>query len=292
MTRNGMRSGGAAIFACAAVLLFTGPARGQEVNAADLYREALNQVPTSDQAVRTIKNSDESPLADARRTVAEGKVALDLVSRATTATKVDWGLDFGGKVGPDLSFLNDLRGLSGLAALQARVRLAEGKVREAAEGLWGAMVMGRRIQRMPTLITRMLGATVEISAFHQLAAAMPALDEGSAKSLAERFDSLPPPPALREVQAVEDRLAGEAAPAEALEKQAAFDGWAAANRAMFRAALAHRTGGDAALAKVKDPFGDVPFAIRKYDGGYELTSKLVYRGKPVTLSVGKMEGGR
>ena len=289
MSRNLWPPRALAVVVCAAILAVSAPdALGQETNAAELYREALNKVPIGDEAVKAIKNADECPLADARKVVEEGRPALELVSRAAGSAKVDWGVDFSGKgAPPDLSFLDNTRGLSGLASLQARVRFADGKVREAANGLFEAMVMGRRIQQMPTLLTRMLGTTVEMSAFHQLAEYLPRLDEELAGSLARQFASLPAPPALREVRAVEDRQAGEPAAAGDLQKQAAFDDWTAANRAMFQAALAHRVGGESALQQVKDPFGQGPFTVRKHAGGYELVSKFAYRGKPTTLFVGK-----
>jgi hypothetical protein len=57
--------------------------------------------------------------------------------------------------------------------------------------------------------------------------------------------------------------------------------------ALFRAALTVVQGGPARLGDIKDPFGDGPFEYRALDRGFELESKLLHQGKPVTLTVGQ-----
>jgi hypothetical protein len=57
--------------------------------------------------------------------------------------------------------------------------------------------------------------------------------------------------------------------------------------ALFKAALAVVQGGPDKLKDVKDPFGDEPFAYRALDKGFELKSKLLYKGQPVSLVVGQ-----
>ena len=58
-------------------------------------------------------------------------------------------------------------------------------------------------------------------------------------------------------------------------------------RALFQAAIAVVRGGPDALKEVPDPFGDGPFAYRALDKGFELKSKLLFKGQPVTLTAGK-----
>jgi len=61
-----------------------------------------------------------------------------------------------------------------------------------------------------------------------------------------------------------------------------------ARAAMLKAAVAVVAGGPARLADVPDPFGDGPFESVPVDGGgFELRSKLLDRGKPVSLTVGR-----
>ena len=57
--------------------------------------------------------------------------------------------------------------------------------------------------------------------------------------------------------------------------------------ALFQAALAVVQGGPDRLKDIKDPFGDGPFEYRASGEGFELKSKLLHQGKPVTLAVGQ-----
>jgi hypothetical protein len=57
--------------------------------------------------------------------------------------------------------------------------------------------------------------------------------------------------------------------------------------ALFKAAVAVVLGGPERLKYFQDPFGNGPFEYRAFDKGFELTSKLLYREKPVTLTVGR-----
>jgi hypothetical protein len=56
---------------------------------------------------------------------------------------------------------------------------------------------------------------------------------------------------------------------------------------MLLAAIAVRESGPEKLQDIKDPFGDGPFEYQALDKGFELRSKLIYEGKPVSLTFGK-----
>ena len=56
--------------------------------------------------------------------------------------------------------------------------------------------------------------------------------------------------------------------------------------ALFNAALAVVQGGPDKLKDIKDPFADGPFEYRALDKGFELKSKLLFNGQPVSLTVG------
>jgi len=58
-------------------------------------------------------------------------------------------------------------------------------------------------------------------------------------------------------------------------------------RALFKAALAVVQNGKETLKDIRDPYGDGPFEYRALDRGFELRSRLISRGQPVTLTVGK-----
>jgi hypothetical protein len=73
----------------------------------------------------------------------------------------------------------------------------------------------------------------------------------------------------------------------AMEKTVTAQRRTEARMAMLLAAIAVVEGGPEKLAGIKDPFGDGPFEYRKLDTGFELSSKLLEDGKPVTLTVGQ-----
>jgi hypothetical protein len=58
-------------------------------------------------------------------------------------------------------------------------------------------------------------------------------------------------------------------------------------RALFQAALAVVQGGQDKLRDIQDPYGDGPFEYRALDRGFELRSRLIVRGQPLTLTVGQ-----
>jgi hypothetical protein len=60
-----------------------------------------------------------------------------------------------------------------------------------------------------------------------------------------------------------------------------------AQRSLFKAAIAVVQGGPEKLKDIKDPFGDGPFEYRALGRGFELKSKLNFRGQPVTLIAGQ-----
>lgn len=65
-----------------------------------------------------------------------------------------------------------------------------------------------------------------------------------------------------------------------------------ARMAMLLAGIAITDGGPEKLQEIRDPFGDGPFEHQPLENGYELRSKLVIDGKPVTLIVGRPKTDR
>jgi hypothetical protein len=82
-------------------------------------------------------------------------------------------------------------------------------------------------------------------------------------------------------------LAGYVLPA--INRVAASQRRAQAQRALFTAALAVVKDGPEKVKDFRDPFGDGPFEYRALDKGFELTSKLLSRDRPVTLTAGRGE---
>jgi hypothetical protein len=56
---------------------------------------------------------------------------------------------------------------------------------------------------------------------------------------------------------------------------------------MLLAGIAVAESGPDKLKEIRDPFGDGPFEYKALDKGFELKSKLLFEGKPVTLTIGK-----
>ncbi len=82
-----------------------------------------------------------------------------------------------------------------------------------------------------------------------------------------------------------NRLAGYILPAT--DKMVAAQRRNQTQMALFKAALAVVQGGPDKLKDIKDPFGDGPFEYRALDKGFELKSKLLFKGQPVMLTAGK-----
>ena len=59
-----------------------------------------------------------------------------------------------------------------------------------------------------------------------------------------------------------------------------------ARLAMLLAAVAVAESGSDKLNEFRDPFGEGPFEYRPLEHGFEMKSKLLYEGQPVTLTVG------
>jgi hypothetical protein len=57
--------------------------------------------------------------------------------------------------------------------------------------------------------------------------------------------------------------------------------------AMLMAGIAVIESGPDKLKEIKDPFGKGTFEYKALDKGFELKSKLLFEGQPVTLTVGQ-----
>jgi hypothetical protein len=106
-----------------------------------------------------------------------------------------------------------------------------------------------------------------------------------------RLAALPPDEFAPQYAAFKQRTKAEFAAAglllPAIDQLKAKEDRHTARMAMLLAAIAYVEGGQAKLNPLKDPFGSGPFALRQLDKGFELKSKLMYEGQPVTLVVGQ-----
>ena len=92
-------------------------------------------------------------------------------------------------------------------------------------------------------------------------------------------------PAFTEKTKAANPLAGTLLPA--VDKILATERRHQARMAMLLAGIAVAQEGPDALKKTNDPFADGPFEYTAIDSGFELKSKLLHEGKPVTLTFGQ-----
>ena len=77
----------------------------------------------------------------------------------------------------------------------------------------------------------------------------------------------------------------------AVDKVLAKDHRHRARFALLFAAIAVAQDGPEKLKEIKDPYGDGPFEYKALDKGFELRSKLIFEGQPVTLMAGEGKKG-
>jgi hypothetical protein len=92
-------------------------------------------------------------------------------------------------------------------------------------------------------------------------------------------------PAFKKKTKDENPIAGTLLPAIDLIRAKEQRG--EARLAMLLASFAVVESGPEKLKEIKDPFGDGPFEYKALDQGFELKSKLLFEGQPVTLVVGQ-----
>jgi hypothetical protein len=266
-----------------------------EPNAGDVYLKAMGMAAKWDKDAERISSWDELPLDEAKKLAIQGKEALELLSAATKLKECDWKVDTAGPKDVDMSFLSGAKLLCQMGELQARIDLEERKTADGMDRLCELMVMGRRLREIPIAVARFIGGGCELSAINEAAMYLPDIHAGEARKLLKLVEEKPKTPSRESVVEAEARvtpLADQKELGGLAERLKPQDGWINSTRAMFAAALAERIEGEEALRSAKDPAGGQPFGIRKFEGGYELSSKALWKGKPVTLVVGKEKAGK
>lgn len=262
-------------------------------NAADVYRQAFQAAPSDKETVEQLRDYDKIPIEDARKIVARYSAAMKAVADAGAVAACDWKIAAVGDA--DLSFLNQARSLSELIGLQARISAADGKPDEAIRPLAAAITMGRRLQQIAFPVARLVGQSIQGSAMNNAAACLPQAGKASCALLTAALDAAITVPSIEEAIKAEFQTtpyrAQPPGPADRDRIKASLEGVDNATATMAKmlaAGIVWRTEGEEAMnKKVPDPFGNGPFAIRKWQGGFELTSKLSVRGHPVSMVIGK-----
>jgi len=92
-------------------------------------------------------------------------------------------------------------------------------------------------------------------------------------------------PAFKQKTKDENAIAGTLLPS--IDMIRAKEQRGEARLAMLLASIAVVESGPEKLKEIKDPFGNGPFEYKALDQGFELKSKLLFEGQPVTLVVGQ-----
>lgn len=163
-------------------------------NAALKYWQGFATLPKFSEAENKIVGECvTTPLDDSvRKIVKDAEYSLEMLHRGSAIRRCDWGMTYEDGVFALLPHAPASRVLTSVACLRARLRFEAGQNVEAIDDLIAAMTLGRHISLDGSLITVLVGYSIEHRATETLAAALPACDAKSIRDLKKRFDSLPP----------------------------------------------------------------------------------------------------
>lgn len=158
------------------------------------------------------------------------------------------------------------------------------KVEQAKPGSWRDLWKNMLGAEAPDSIKNVASLDEAVKMVEDL---LPVYDELERLAALPRDEFEKQYPPYKEKTKAAQPLAGLLLPS--VDKTRATEDRSRARMAMLLAAIAVVESGPDALKNIKDPFGDGPFEYRPLDKGFELKSKLLYDGKPVTLTVGQKQ---
>lgn len=183
-------------------------------NAAGIYWQAFNAMPTLKDEQKKVLDaavgSLNSPLNDdLKPIVAQFRVSLHEMHRATAVSACDWQLDVA--AGPELLLphLQKARELSRVALLRARQQFAAGDNDAALSDVLAVFRMGRDCGVSPILISYLVNVAIEKTAIDVLAAHLPLLKPQQLEHVAKSLRELPATTNASEAILYEERLFGD-----------------------------------------------------------------------------------
>jgi hypothetical protein len=171
----------------------TGP--DLEANAALKYWQAFAQLPkfTDAEQTKLLAECLTMPLdAHAREIVTKAEYALRMMHRGAALPRCAWGIGYEDGIDVLIPHAQASRVLSSIACLHARLRFDEGQNAEAIEDIVSSMTLGRHVSLDGTLISVLVGYSIENRTSEALALYLPRLNAGTIKGLKTRLDALPP----------------------------------------------------------------------------------------------------
>jgi hypothetical protein len=187
---------------CIWVLIVCSPlARGQVVattqpnlgaNAALLYWQAFDLLPSDDASLKILDNWDTVPLdSKVDDLLATKRSPLNYLHNGAQIPDCDWGLDF--SQGPTLllPFLNHDRTLMALAFLSARIDFQDGDFTPGVDKICDVLAMARHVGANGILVCHLVQCGIEREAIDLLAAHLKELDPPAIVELSSRLAQLP-----------------------------------------------------------------------------------------------------
>jgi hypothetical protein len=203
-------------------------------NGAVVYWQAFTMLPTrsadEQTALDAANKAPAKPLPEeVRNLVGHYSAALATMHRATGAKTCDWELNYADGPALALPHIAKVRELARAAQLRARLRFESGESTGAVDDLVDTLKMARDAASSPTLVSMLVGVSIETPVIELLAEHLPQLDRASLDRLERRLAALPTTPSVADDLRVE---------------KAAFDHWL---KREFAAELA--MGDDAKIGK-------------------------------------------
>jgi len=166
---------------------------GLAANAALKYWQAFATMPKlSDAEQNQLADALNKPLdARVKETVAQTEYSLQMMHDGAALPRCEWGM--AEEQGLYLRLPNGAaaRVLCNLACLRARLRIEEGKQKEAVDDLLAAVIMGRHASFAGTNIMLLTGYALEHRVYETLAQQLPKLDAKTIRYIKERMAALP-----------------------------------------------------------------------------------------------------
>jgi hypothetical protein len=163
-------------------------------NAALKYWQAFATLPKfTGPEFRKIDECMTTPLDDqARKMLTEAEYSLQMLYRGVGLRDCDWGMSYSEDgVFARLPHADAARVLTSLAILRARLRFEASQSTKAIDDLFAALTLGRHVSLDGSLITVLVGYSIEHRVTNILAAHLPSLDAKTIKDLKVRLDALP-----------------------------------------------------------------------------------------------------
>ena len=181
---------------------------GSEDNAADVYRQALEKLPKSEDDLHLYEQwSAGVPVHQmAAELMGRCAPAFGLLHDATAIRPSNWGWDFGKGLALEPPEIEESKQMAQAAAIQMRSLLEQKRRDEAAALFRDVLVMGRRIGAQPMLAARDADEQIEHAAFVVAARYLPGTPRDKLDRLTVIVTELPALPHLKETLEGQQRL--------------------------------------------------------------------------------------